>query len=187
MASPMDAFALYCSCVTALIGLTLMLRCSSVWRSVLKEEPTPNVHRALTHYVFMYGLLAFAMGATNLGLSVGMPPVLAVLPGINSVVSVLVWMALNHKSITGIENVYGPPVLIRITFFLIDVLVHVSVIWHAVLEGQFSQKWIKFIGLYAGSLLIPHALAMCVRSRKISAAAAGRFVDDGSTTEANDI
>ena len=104
-------------------------------------------------------MVLFQLAILVIGLTLGVPPPLAVCAGITGAITVLLMMAITKTSITGIPGITGPPMPARIMLLLIGAFLNVNAVLHAIDGDIDGTTWTKFGCLYAASIAIPHAIA----------------------------
>ena len=108
------------------------------------------------YYLFLVGMVLFAISMLTLNLTIGVSPPLAVTAALSGPISVLLFMAIMKTSITGIPGIMGPPLPARVVLIVIGAILNINVIMH-IFDGDVDAlEWEKFAGLYILAVGVPH-------------------------------
>lgn len=129
-----------------------MLMCEKMWAELFEKNPAlgkvpPGCAAIISHFVFMVGSISLQFGVCNLGNALGVPPAIAVAPGVTGMFSVIWFMALLRKSLTGVDGVAGPPLPMRLGLSAVCLIVNANV-YRSYGAGA-SIDWPTVAGLYA--------------------------------------
>lgn len=129
-----------------------MLMCEKMWAELFEKNPAlgkvpPGCAAIISHFVFMVGSISLQFGVCNLGNALGVPPAIAVAPGVTGMLSVIWFMALLRKSVTGVDGVAGPPLPMRLGLSVVCLIVNANV-YRSYGAGA-SIDWPTVAGLYA--------------------------------------
>jgi len=158
-----DTVALFFGAAMALPGLIFMAKNTETVGNAIKESKlesavNPKMLGIASYYLFLAGMILFALGGVILGLAIELPPALAVPAGLAGPLTVLGYMAIMKESITGIPGIMGPPLPARIALIVIGLVINANVIVHAI-DGE-DDPWIAFGVLYLVCLSVPHLVAL---------------------------
>ena len=119
---------------------------------VLKgKSMSGEVGGLICHVFFMLDSLAWMWGCVNLGLALGLPPVLAITPSATSLFGLLAFMFVTDTGITGVPGLAGPPVPARIIMGTVAVLVNANLFLNAAPPTFF---WLLYVVVIAVPQLI---------------------------------
>ena len=159
--STLETYALYSSTLFALIGLVFMGKAAAPGGY---KEPfgqlacmknvacAAEVGGLMAHLFFMLGMLAWSWGCTNIGLCLGLAPVVAVTPGATAMFSALLYMGVGGNGITGVPGLTGPPVPARVIVGTVALLLNANLFSQGAPSAEASA-------LYAVAVAVPHLLA----------------------------
>merc|ERR1711988_75734 len=84
-----------------------------------------------SYYLFLLGMVLFELAILVVGLTLQLPPPLAVCAGITGAITILLMMSITAVGITGIPGITGPPKPARVMLILIGTLLNWNVVVHA--------------------------------------------------------
>jgi len=130
----MEQHVLSAGGVLTFVGFIMMVQCRKVWQPTVctwltrgeitgVDSADPTFQRwaaLLSHFAFLAGNVIFAFGLTALGLSLQMPPALAVLAGSTCISSSVAYMSLMRCSPIGVPHCSGPPVPARLIIATVE-------------------------------------------------------------------
>jgi len=166
-----DTLALIFACFMGLPGLLFMAKNKDTVKNAEKEAGFSLDASGLalaSYYLYLTGMALFAIAILVLGITIGLPPPLAVPAALSGPLTILGYMAIMKVSITGIPGIAGPPMPARIALLVIGTVLHANVIMH-IFDGDITAlEWEKFIAVYITGLCAPHMIAMKHRSAAAS-------------------
>ena len=161
--------ALWSSVLVSIVGLAFMGKCKALYAQSAELPAfkgvafSPEVGGLFGHFTFILGALAWIIGMINLGLALGLSPVLAVTPGFTSLVTILLYMFFKKQGITGVPGITGPPLPARVINGLIALLLNLNVVLTLITGGMSGGDFFKLVFVYALATGVPHVLAAKAR------------------------
>ena len=167
-AQPNPVFA---ACFPVILGIVFMVNARKELAEVFKPSAIPKGNKdqaffagAITHLMFILGIIVHSMGVMNLALGIGYPVQLALLPPFATLATLLVFMAVTRTGICGAPGFNFPPVpgVIGLPIILGTLLYNAYTNWDS--YGLTDYETTVLAALVAAPVLISQGLGAWHRS-----------------------